>query len=289
VLQLDGRHYARRRTESHQSTESELALEAQDSIMLRICDQQASWKEYAFTAKADGALLLNGHDLEVIPKDVLLTTTSDSGTGFGPWWRMTPSRIEVRYSHLSRTPTTQPTLQQLRFPDSVARTYTRDGIEHVPIVTAGFYGFGVDVLLPTPRILRRVSLNAVTFGQRDQMPTSWRVFGSDGSSGNWQELGRAGFAQTIEITGNFQAYDCFRVMIGSVSSGESILAQELALFLAAEARDFPNSIVAGSHIVVLAPGHGCDVEVGPWSGHGGVLNSPGGFKPDISAMEGLGL
>jgi hypothetical protein len=267
------------------SSESELALEAQNAIILRLCDQQASWKEYAFTSKADGALLLNGHDLDVIPKDIMLSTTADSGIGNGPWWRMSPSRIEVRYSHLSRTPTVRPRLQQLRFPDSVARTYVEGGVEHVPIVTLGFYGFGVDVLLPSPRVLRRVGMYADSFGQGDQLPTSWRVFGSDGGSENWQELGRAGFAQTIETTGNPQAYDCFRVLIGSLSSGSSIRSQDLALFVAAEARDAPTQhSFTGSHMVVPAPGHGivADFEVGTLVSiaGGGVLDSVdrGGFK-----------
>jgi hypothetical protein len=61
------------------------------------CDQQASWKEYAFTARADGALLLNGHDLEVIPKGMSLTTSS-LGDRVRTMVAHDPSCIEVRYS-----------------------------------------------------------------------------------------------------------------------------------------------------------------------------------------------
>jgi hypothetical protein len=58
-----------------------------------------------------------------------------------------------------------------------------------------------------------------------------------------------------------QAYDCSRVVVGSVSSGESILAGT-GFVSWQPRRDFCCNIGAGSHMVVLAPGHERDVEVG---------------------------
>lgn len=272
-----------------------LGLEAQGAVALRMRDENATWKQYAFTAKADGALLLNGYDLDVIPKDIMLIAEDDTGSASsGYWWRLSPSNFEVRYSHANRPPSLRPRLQDLRFPDSVARTYIEGGVEYSPVVTLGFYGFGMDVLLTTPRVLRRVSLAVNTLGQRDQLPTSWRVYGTEGRSGIWQELGRAGFTQTIEISGSPIAYDCYRVMVGSLSSGTSILSQDLALFVSTETQDAPvQHSFTGSHMVAVAPGQGDigDFAVGTLvsiSGSG-VLDSVarGGFKArgGVSAIQ----
>jgi 3D (Asp-Asp-Asp) domain-containing protein len=47
-----------------------MALQARNDITLRLNDG-TKWNEYAFSSRFDGALLLNGHDIDIIPKDVL--------------------------------------------------------------------------------------------------------------------------------------------------------------------------------------------------------------------------
>jgi hypothetical protein len=159
---------------------------------------QASWKNCAFTAKADRALLLNGHDLEVIPKvepatdhDFRLGDRVRTMVAHDPFLievhtltcRARPPHNRLCNSYGSRT------LWHRHIPDGIRTLF----------VTAGFYGFrwmSAAYSASAPES-HSMPLRLVRPGA-----TSWKMFGSDGSSGNWQELRRAGFAQTIEITGN---------------------------------------------------------------------------------------
>jgi hypothetical protein len=70
-------------------------------------------------------------------------------------------------------------------------------------------------------------------GQNDQRPTSWRVYGTDRkatSSSAWEELGRAGFQDYIDVYTQ-TAYDCYRVVVNSISSGENLVTTGLQMLM----------------------------------------------------------
>jgi hypothetical protein len=82
-----------------------MALQAND-ITLRLNDG-TKWNEYAFSSRFDGALLLNGHDIDIIPKDVLSRANVPCRrVGRGRWWRTEAPIVSARFSHVP-TPVAQ--------------------------------------------------------------------------------------------------------------------------------------------------------------------------------------
>jgi hypothetical protein len=114
-------------------------------------------------------LLLNGHDLDVIPKDIMLLAAGDVGSPVSQtWWRLSPSDFEVRFTR-DAAADYEAAPADIRFPDSVARTYTENGVQYTPVETQGFYGFDDVCSVAT---CPQTWLAASSFGQRDQLPTS---------------------------------------------------------------------------------------------------------------------
>jgi hypothetical protein len=225
-----------------------LSLQARDVIKLRL-NTGSAWNEYGFSSRVDGALLLNGHDIDIIPKDVLSGSSLRTGSvDSNGWWRTDAPIISLRFSHTTNPVTRYPKLSDLTFANSVAQPVSGSS----PVITNGFTGYGVDVFYTGPYVLRRVLLPRTQVGQNDQRPTSWRVYGTDGkatSSSVWEELGRAGFQDYIDVYTQ-TAYDCYRVVVNSISSGETLVNTGLQMLMLPPVQNVvAQHSFTGSHMV----------------------------------------
>jgi hypothetical protein len=129
------------------------------------------------------------------------------------WWRLSPSDFEVRFSHATRLPTTRPRLQTIRFPDSVARTYTENGVQYTPVETKVSTG-------SIERLLRRhVSSDAWArrLIVRPARSTADELEGCTGrrTDGAWEELGPGSYRLSASL--GTLPHDCFRVLVGSAA------------------------------------------------------------------------
>lgn len=231
-------------------TDATLTLQSEDAVKLRL-KSGSQWNEYGFTSRNDGALLLNGHDIDVIPKDILTGSTArDGAVDAAGWWRTDVPSVAAKFSHSVADTTEYPLLSDLTFVNSVAQPYAGA----TPVMTNGYTGFGVDLYLDGAYVLRRVNLPRVTVGQHDNRPTSWRVYGTDGramASSTWEELGRAGFQDHIDVyTQN--AYDGYRIVVNSISSGDSLVNNGLQLLTLPPAQSVAvQHSFTGSHLTAF--------------------------------------
>jgi hypothetical protein len=108
-------------SDPHQTLQSEPTTRwpcRRNDITLRLNDG-TKWNEYAFSSRFDGALLLNGHDIDIIPKDVL------SGLTFVPaHWTLGGGELKhpsFRPAFRTYPPVAQyPKFSDLTFSNSVA-------------------------------------------------------------------------------------------------------------------------------------------------------------------------
>jgi hypothetical protein len=70
-------------------------------------------------------------------------------------------------------------------------------------------------------------------GQERSTTYELEVYGTDRkatSSSAWEELGRAGFQDYIDVYTQ-TAYDCYRVVVNSISSGENLVTTGLQMLM----------------------------------------------------------
>jgi hypothetical protein len=222
---------------------AKITLQAADAVVFRMRDGADEWRDYALASRADGALTLNGQDLEALPRDSL--AGAHDGGAAGPWWRSVTG-VQARFPAAAGSPTELPRLLDFQFYDGAARgsslTYTN-----------GFAGYAIDYVLPLPAVLRRAEVPPLDSRRFDARPAAWRVYGTSGlptGTSVWEELGRGGVQDNIECA-TVNAYDAYRVAVNSITAGERIETTGVRLWTLAPAQNVPaQHSFTGRHLVV---------------------------------------
>lgn len=244
-------------------SDRKLTLQASDEIGIVLKRKNdTTWSRFSFEAGNKGELRVNGRDIGVTPFDSLAASAyAFDANGWTAFFEsnMNPVFRARRYDGLAPAllrNSTEPFVLP-GFTDSLFTGTTVTAYINPLGGTTTFKGAWLDIALTSPISLKRLKFELPDPNQADRRPAVWKLFARAGVPGNaevsdWKEILKGGAVlQTDTTDSELPVYDCYRLAVSAITSGDMVRLSQLQLWGVNPAPTVdPQTSFTGQHLVV---------------------------------------